>query len=512
MAGTVPYPGLALIIGGRAVRDRAASSPVLDPGTGEVIGRVPHATVADLDAALAAAAVGFRAWRAVPAHERARILRRAADLVRGRLDAVADVLTLEQGKTLAEARTKVGAAADILEWSGEEGRRTYGRIVPGRVAGVRQMVLKEPVGPVAAFAPWNFPAVTPARKLGGALGAGCSIILKPAEETPATALALVGALLEAGVPGDAVSVVFGDPAMISAHLIASPVIRKVSFTGSTPVGKHLARLAADGMKRATMELGGHAPVLVFDDADVDAAADASAVAKFRNAGQVCVSPTRFYVQEGIYDRFVDRFAQVARTLQVGHGLDAASRMGPVANARRLDAMQGFVADAAAHGAEVVAGGARIGNSGFFWQPTVLAGVPEDARIMLEEPFGPLAPIARFRTFEDAVARANALPFGLAAYAFTRDTRRATAVSDAAGGRNGGREPLWRVHGRNALRRRERQWLRLRRRHRTHRGASCDQAGQPALRVGRCRSDLRRPGRGMERPRRNMPPASHQTLV
>lgn len=430
MAGVPAYPDLALIIGGSTVRGGAASSPVLDPGTGEVIGRVPHATPADLDQALTAAAVGFRAWRGIPAWERARILRRAADLVRERLEAMAAVLTLEQSKTLAEARIEVAAAADILEWSGEEARRTYGRIVPGRVVGVRQMVLKEPVGPVAAFAPWNFPAVTPARKLGGALGAGCSIILKPAEETPATALALVGALLEAGVPGEAVSVVFGDPSMISAHLIASPVIRKVSFTGSTPVGKHLARLAADGMKRATMELGGHAPVLVFDDADVDAAADASAAAKFRNAGQVCVSPTRFYVQDGAYDRFVDRFAQAARGLQVGHGLYAASRMGPVANARRLDAMQGFVADAAAHGAEILAGGARIGNSGFFWQPTVLAGVPDDARIMLEEPFGPVAPVARFRTFEEAIARANALPFGLAAYAFTRDTRRATAVSDA----------------------------------------------------------------------------------
>lgn len=293
------------------------------------------------------------------------------------------------------------------------------------------MVLKEPVGPVAAFAPWNFPAMTPARKLGGALGAGCSIILKPAEETPATALALVGALLDAGLPGEAVSVVFGDPAVISAHLIASPVIRKVSFTGSTPVGKHLARLAADGMKRATMELGGHAPVLVFGDADVDAAADASAAAKFRNAGQVCVSPTRFYVQDSVYERFVDRFAQAARTFQVGHGLDAASRMGPVANARRLDAMQGFVADAVSHGVEVVTGGARVGNSGFFWQPTVLAGVPpDDARIMLEEPFGPVAPVTRFQDIDDVVERANTLPFGLAAYVFTRDTRRATAVSDA----------------------------------------------------------------------------------
>ncbi len=424
------YPDLSLIIGGRAIRERAASSPVLDPGTGEVIGRVPHATPGDLDQALLAAADGFRIWRGVAPYERARVLRRAADLVRERLDAIATVLTLEQGKTLAEARIEVGAAADILEWSGEEGRRTYGRIVPGRVRGVRQMVLKEPIGPVAAFAPWNFPAMTPARKLGGALGAGCSIILKPAEESPATALALVGALLEAGLPGEAASVVFGDPAMISAQLIASPVVRKVSFTGSTPVGKQLARLAADGMKRATMELGGHAPVLVFDDADVDAAAEAGAAAKFRNAGQVCVSPTRFYVQDGVHDQFVQRFGEVARSLRVGHGLDGASRMGPLANAWRLDAMEGFAADAVAHGAEVVAGGGRIGNAGFFWQPTVLAGVPDTARIMWEEPFGPIAPIVRFRDEEDGLARANALPFGLAAYVFTRDLRRAATVADA----------------------------------------------------------------------------------
>lgn len=358
------------------------------------------------------------------------MLRRAADLVRARLDGIATVLTMEQGKTIAEAKAEVAAAADILEWSGEEGRRTYGRIVPGRASGLRQMVFKEPVGPVAAFAPWNFPAVTPARKLGGALGAGCSVILKPAEETPATALALANALLEAGVPVDALGVVFGDPAMVSAHLIGSPVIRKVSFTGSTPVGKHLARLAADGMKRVTMELGGHAPVLVFDDADVDAAAEAGAAAKFRNAGQVCVSPTRFYAQDGVYDRFVHRFGEVARSLRVGHGLDGASRMGPLANARRIDAMEGFVADAVAHGAEVVAGGGQTGNAGFFWQPTVLARVPEAARIMREEPFGPIAPILRFREEEDGLARANALPFGLASYVFTRDLRRAAAVADA----------------------------------------------------------------------------------
>jgi len=424
------YPQPFLLIGGEAMSGREAGSSVLDPGTGEVIGRVPHATAADLDRALVAAGRGFQVWRKVPPYERARVLRRAADLVRARLDGIATVLTMEQGKTLAEARAEVAVAADILEWSGEEGRRTYGRIVPGRAPGLRQMVFKEPVGPVAAFAPWNFPAVTPARKLGGALGAGCSIILKPAEETPATALALAGALLEAGVPGDALSVVFGDPPMVSAHLIGSPVIRKVSFTGSTPVGKHLARLAADGMKRATMELGGHAPVLVFDDADMDAAAEAGAAAKFRNAGQVCVSPTRFYVQEGVHDRFVQRFGEVARSLRVGHGLDGASRMGPLANARRLDAMEGFVADAVAHGAEVVAGGGRTGNAGFFWQPTVLAGVPDSARTMREEPFGPLAPVLRFRDEEDGLARANALPFGLASYVFTRDLRRAAAVADA----------------------------------------------------------------------------------
>jgi succinate-semialdehyde dehydrogenase / glutarate-semialdehyde dehydrogenase len=425
------YDTLSLLIDGALLSGGGrATQPVLNPATGEMLGLLPHATTQDLDRALEAARHGFETWKNVSPYERARVLRRAADLIRERQEHIATQLTLEQGKPLAEARMEVGSAADLFDWNADEGRRSYGRLVPPRAKGHRQMVVREPVGPVAAFTPWNFPANLPARKISSALAAGCSCIIKPAEETPGTALAIARAVLDAGVPAGVLSVVFGVPAEISQYLIASPIIRKITFTGSTAVGKLLAKLAADGVKRTTMELGGHAPVVVFEDADPDKAAELSVTSKFRNAGQVCVSPTRFYVHESLHGRFVDRFTELARSLPVGPGLAPTSKMGPCANPRRIDAMESFISDARDRGARVTAGGSRIGNEGFFWQPTVLADVPNEARIMSTEPFGPVAVINRFRGFDEVVEQANRLPYGLAAYAFTESERTATAIGDA----------------------------------------------------------------------------------
>jgi len=417
------YPGLNLFIAGDWVAAQGRKTiPVFNPATEEVLGELPLATRDDLDRALAASKAAFPAWRATPPHERGRILKRAADLLRERVDHIARIATMEEGKTLAETRIEVGMAADIFEWYAEEGRRAYGRVLPQRASGVRMTVLKEPVGPVAAFAPWNFPLGNPARKIGAPLGAGCTCILKPAEETPASALEVVRALVDAGLPKGVLSVVFGEPAEVSEHLIASPVIRAVHFTGSVPVGKHLTRLATDGMKRTTMELGGHGPVLVFDDIDVEQVLNLAVTSKFRNAGQVCVSPTRFYVHESIYARFVEGFAARAKAWKVGDGLESGVQMGPLAHPRRLDAMKSLLDDALQHGAKLQAGGARIPGKGWFWQPTVLSDIPNSARIMNEEPFGPVALINPFSTFEQVIGEANRLPFGLAAYAFSRNSR------------------------------------------------------------------------------------------
>ncbi|MCP5149736.1 MAG: NAD-dependent succinate-semialdehyde dehydrogenase [Ectothiorhodospiraceae bacterium] len=407
-----------------------AGEDVVNPATEEVIGHLPHASSADLDRALDAADRGFKVWRAMSAYDRANIIYKAGALIRERADDIGRTLTLEQGKVLAEGKGEVLVAADIFQWYAEEGRRAYGRIIPSRIPGSRQMVIREPVGPVAAFTPWNFPAVTPARKIAGALGSGCSCIIKASEETPGTTIAMARALADAGLPPGVLNVVFGVPDTISRHLIASPVIRKVTFTGSTPVGKHLTRLAADGMKRTTMELGGHAPVVVFDDVDVDKVAAVAAAGKFRNAGQVCVSPTRFFVHEKVYSAFVQKFTEKAAALQLGNGLDAGSTMGPLANRRRVEAVDGFVTDARDHGARVTTGGERVGNQGYFYAPTVLADVPDSARIMSEEPFGPLAPMQPWSNFDDMIEKANGLPFGLAAYAFTTSTEKATLISDA----------------------------------------------------------------------------------
>jgi succinate-semialdehyde dehydrogenase/glutarate-semialdehyde dehydrogenase len=403
---------------------------VVNPATGETIGTLPHASKADLDRALDAAQRGFLAWRKVSPNERAKVLRKAGELFRERADHIATQMTLEEGKTLGESKLEVLGSAEIFEWMAEECRRSYGRLVPSRAPGHRQMVLREPVGPVAAFSPWNFPAVTPARKIAASLAAGCSCIIKPAEETPATALAMAKCLEDAGLPKGVLNVVFGVPSEVSTYLIASPVIRKISFTGSTVVGKQLAKLAADGVKRATLELGGHAPVVIFDDVDADTVAKMAVAAKYRNAGQVCISPTRFYVQENVHDRFVAKFAELAAAMPVGDGLDAKNKMGPLANARRIDAMEQMIGDARDHGAKVKTGGERIGNAGYFWQPTVLTDVGNDSKIMNVEPFGPVAAMVRFKKFDEVVEQANRLPYGLASYAFTSSAQNAQAIGDA----------------------------------------------------------------------------------
>jgi succinate-semialdehyde dehydrogenase/glutarate-semialdehyde dehydrogenase len=397
---------------------------VLNPATGAVIGKVAHAGTADLDRALAAAQRGFDAWRKVSAHERAAVMRRAAALVRERADAIARLLTQEQGKPLAEARVEVLAGADIVEWFANEGLRVYGRIVPSRNPNAQQLVIKEPVGPVAAFTPWNFPINQIVRKLGAALASGCSFLVKAPEETPAAPAALLGAFVEAGIPAGTVGLVFGNPAEISAYLIAHPVIRKVTFTGSTPVGKELAALAGRHMKRVTMELGGHAPVIVADDADVALAVKAAGGAKFRNAGQVCISPTRFLVHRSLKDEFARALVKHAEGLKLGDGLAEGTTLGPLANTRRLSAMAKVVDDARAKGATVATGGERVGKAGNFFAPTVLVDAPLESDVFNNEPFGPVAAIRPFDTLDEAIAEANRLPFGLAGYAFTRSIKNA----------------------------------------------------------------------------------------
>jgi succinate-semialdehyde dehydrogenase/glutarate-semialdehyde dehydrogenase len=425
------YPKLGLFIDGKWAHGAGRKSEaVVNPATEKTLAELPHASPADLDEALEAAKKGFEIWRKTDAWARARVMSRAADIVRERADAIAKILTQEQGKPLAEAKAEIGAAADVIQWMGEEGKRSYGRVIPSRLPGTRTFTTQEPVGIAAAFTPWNFPAITPARKIAGALGAGCSLILKASEEVPGTAVELAKAFTDAGLPAGVLNLVFGVPAEVSEHLLAKPEIRKISFTGSIPVGKHLAKLAADGMKRVTMELGGHSPVIVFNDVDAEKTADFAAGGKFRNAGQVCISPTRFFVQEDSYKKFAARFAEKAKSLKLGDGLDKDTRMGPLANARRLDAMANIVADCRSIGAKITTGGARRDNQGYFFEPTVITDIQDDAKLMTQEPFGPVAPIIPFKSFDEVVQRANSLPFGLAAYAFTSSTKTANAISDA----------------------------------------------------------------------------------
>jgi len=423
------YPHVQLYIDGHWREGAAARKlPVLNPATGEVMGELACAETADLEEVAEAANRGFDVWRKISAFDRYKIMRKAAQLLRDRVETVAQLMTLEQGKPLAEARMEVMAGADTIDWFAEEGRRAYGRVIPARQMDVYQLVIKEPVGPVAAFTPWNFPINQIVRKLSAALAAGCSIIVKAPEETPASPAELIRAFIDAGVPAGVVNLVYGDPAHISTYLIAHPAIRKISFTGSTPVGKQLAAMAGQHMKRMTMELGGHAPVVVFNDADIELAAKTMAASKFRNAGQVCVSPTRFLVQEGVFNEFVDQFVMHAEKLKVGNGMEAGITMGPLANPRRMSAMQNLVADAAQQNAKLKTGGKAMGTAGNFWAPTVLTELPISARAMTEEPFGPMALINPFKTFDDAVQEANRLPFGLAAYAWTRSARTAQQIA------------------------------------------------------------------------------------
>jgi len=423
------YPDTRLLIAGEWCD--AASGKTIDvvnPATGKTIGKVAHAGIPDLDRALAAAQAGFEAWRKIPANQRADVMRKAAALVRERADAIGRVLTQEQGKPFIEARGEAIAAADIIEWFADEGRRVYGRIVPSRNLAAQQLVLKEPIGPVAAFTPWNFPINQVVRKLGAALASGCSFLVKAPEETPASPAALLQAFVDAGIPAGTVGLVFGDPAEISSYLIPHPIIRKVTFTGSTPVGKQLASLAGLHMKRATMELGGHAPVIVAADADVELAVKASGGAKFRNAGQVCISPTRFLVHNSIRDDFAKALVKLTEKLKLGDGLAEGTTLGPLANPRRLTAMAKVMDDARAKGAKIIAGGERVGSEGNFFAPTVLNDVSLDADVFNNEPFGPVAAIRGFDTLDEAITEANRLPYGLAGYAFTKSIANAHQLS------------------------------------------------------------------------------------
>jgi succinate-semialdehyde dehydrogenase/glutarate-semialdehyde dehydrogenase len=417
------YAHLHMLIDGERVSgDGRRTHAVVDPATEAVLGELPLADPADLDRALDAAQRGFRKWRNSTAQERFAVLSGAARLLRERQETIARIATLEQGKTLAETRGEVLMAAGLFDFYAGECHRIYGRQLV-RPAGMRSTVIYEPVGPVAAFAPWNFPIGNPGRKLGAPVAAGCSVILKAAEETPASALAVLQCLHDAGLPTDVAQAVFGVPDEVSRHLLASPIIRKVSFTGSTAVGKHLQKLAIEDCKRTTMELGGHGPVLVFADVDVDRVLDTMVAAKFRNAGQVCVSPTRFIVEAPIFDRFRDGFVERARAITVGNGLAQNSVMGPMANPRRPEAMERLVGGAITAGAILHTGGERIGNQGYFYEPTVLSEIPMDSAIMNEEPFGPVALLNAFAGEDAMIAEANRLPYGLAAYSWTNDAAR-----------------------------------------------------------------------------------------
>lgn len=414
------YPDLQLYIGG-TWRKTAQTLPVLNPADESVIGAVPIATQSDLDAALAAAADGFKVWSRTSPAKRAQVMLKAAAIMRERIEEIACSITLEHGKPIAQARLEVVRGCEFFEWDAAEGQRLYGRVIPSE-PGIRYIVLHQPIGTVAAFSPWNFPMSQPSRKIGGALAAGCSIILKAAEETPAGALHIARAFHDAGLPAGVLNLVFGVPSEISEYLIPQDQIRMVAFTGSTAVGKRLTEMAARHMTPVLMELGGHAPVIVCDDVDPVAAAITSAVRKARNAGQVCTSPTRFYVQERHYEAFAKAFAEKARSVTVGDGFDPSTEMGPLANHRRVEALEMLVADARARGARVLAGGERLGKRGYFYPVTVLADLPDDARAMREEPFGPLALINPVSSLDDAIEKANSLPFGLAAYAFTHSAR------------------------------------------------------------------------------------------
>ncbi|WP_285410260.1 NAD-dependent succinate-semialdehyde dehydrogenase [Pseudomonas sp. FR229a] len=425
-----PYDPLYLFIGGQwlTAHDRATAA-VVNPATGEEIGQVPLATADDLDHALEVARLSFDQWRQTVPDQRAKILKRAADLILERAPHIAAQMTLEEGKPLRESLDEVTRAAEYFEWFAESARRIDGRVVPANRPGVLQLVKRQAIGPVAAFTPWNFPAITPARKLSAALAAGCSVVLKPGEESPSTALALARALDDAGLPKGVLQVVFGVPDQVSSHLIASPIIRKVTFTGSVPIGRLLSARAAEGVKPITLELGGHGPVLVFADADIEKAAVEGVANRFRGTGQVCISSTRFLIQREAYAEFVEHFVAATQALKIGDGTDPQTQVGPLANPRQLAKMEQLIADAVEKGARVLAGGEALPGAGFFFQPTVLADVPMNARVMHEEPFGPIAILMPFDELSDGLQEANRLPYGLSAYAFTSNARTAIDVAD-----------------------------------------------------------------------------------
>ena len=423
------YEELGLYIDGEFIRGGGRrEQDVLNPANDEVLGRLPHASTEDLDRALAAAQRAFESWRRTSPMERSAILRKVAELARERADAIGRNITLDQGKPLAEAVGEVTGCAEHAEWHAEECRRIYGRVIPARVEGVRQLVVREPIGVCAAFTPWNFPFNQAIRKIVAAIGAGCTIIVKGPEDAPSAVVALARLFHDAGLPAGCLNVVWGVPHEVSDYLIRSPIVRKISFTGSVPVGKQLAALAGSLMKRCTMELGGHSPVIVCADGDIVRAAKLVAALKFRNAGQVCVAPSRVYVERAAYERFLETFVAAAEKLKIGDGLEAGTRMGPLAHQRRVGSMTEFVDDARERGAVAVTGGARIGERGNFFAPTVLTEVPDDALVMTSEPFGPVVPIVRFDSLEEALTRANRLPYGLASYAFTSSIRNAHIIS------------------------------------------------------------------------------------
>ncbi|MDH0746961.1 NAD-dependent succinate-semialdehyde dehydrogenase [Pseudomonas sp. GD03842] len=426
----IPYDSLYLFIDGEWLNaDGRNTASVVNPATGREIGRVPLATAGDLDHALETARLSFEVWRHTTPDKRAKTLKRAADLILERAPHIAAQMTLEEGKPLGESMDEVLRAAEYFEWFAESARRIDGRVVPANRPGVLQLVKRQAIGPVAAFTPWNFPAITPARKLSAALAAGCSVILKPGEESPSTALALARALDDAGLPKGVLQVVFGVPDQVSSHLIASSIIRKVTFTGSVPIGRLLSARAADGVKPITLELGGHGPVLVFEDADIEKAAVEGVANRFRGTGQVCISSTRFLIQRGAYQTFVDQFVSATKALKIGNGLDLETQVGPLANPRQLAKMEELIADAVEKGARVLVGGEALPGEGFFFQPTVLADVPMNARVMHEEPFGPIAVLMPFDDLADGLKEANRLPYGLSAYAFTSSARTAIDVAD-----------------------------------------------------------------------------------
>ncbi len=410
------YPDLHLFINGEW-RETERDLPVLNPATEEEIGRLPHADKGDLDDALAAAEEGFKTWSQTPPIKRSNILLKAAALMRERQEEIALAITAEHGKPVAQARLEVIRGCEFFEWDAGEATRTYGRVIPS-APGVRYIVHHQPIGIVSAFSPWNFPMSQPCRKVAGAIAAGCSIILKASEETPAGALHIARALHDAGLPPGVLNLVFGTPAEISDYLIRQDAVRLVAFTGSTAVGQHLTTLAAQHMTPVLMELGGHAPVIVCEDTDVEAAAISGAVRKMRNAGQVCTSPTRFFVHESIFEQYTETFVRRAAATVVGDGMDEAVEMGPLANDRRIDALTGLVEDALANGAELKTGGSRLDGKGYFFQPTVLANVPEGARVMQEEPFGPLAIINPVASLDEGIEKANSVTYWLAAYGYT----------------------------------------------------------------------------------------------